>query len=224
LCNKGKELHQSKISIGDIARVLDEVGIAANRRKKAIGIASGYSECEMDLYLSDAQYRKSRSRDIGELGLKWFRRRKNQDIKDSFTLEGRRRKLAVRAEKTTGADPEYQSYADQAEFNRFDISWEEYRGSRSFLLAMEVEMSLEHSEVVKDFKKLLQNRSVACKVIVCQAKTSAGAREIASELHTLLGQHTDPAGDFLVSTWTWDIGGFLHFPLHSHNNEIDHLY
>ncbi|TDY03005.1 hypothetical protein [Thiohalophilus thiocyanatoxydans] len=214
-------MDQSTIVISDIEKLLDEVAHTANVRKIAIGIAAGFSKHEMGLYLSDPQYRRSRKGDIGTLSLKWFRRRKNQDIKDRFTLEGRRRRMAVRAEKTTGADPEYQNQADQAEYNRFDLSWEDECGSRRFVLAMEIEMDLDSSEVVRDFKKLLKNRSRASKVMVCQAKTSGEARKIANELSEQLERHAKPIGEFLVSVWTWEVGRFLHFPLHSHNHVLE---
>lgn len=209
------------ILIKDIEELLDEVAQAANERKKAIGIAAGYSKDEMDIYLSDAQYRKSRRDDIGALRLKWFRRRKNQDIKDRFTLEGRRRRLAVRAEKTTGADSEYQSQADQAGCNRFDLSWEDGRGSRRFVLAMEIEMSLDSREVLADFKKLLGNRSRAKKVMVCQATTSEEARQLADKVSEQLERHSQPVGEYLVSVWSWEACRFLHFPLRSHNRALE---
>lgn len=71
------------ISVNDIIGIIDQVGFDANKRKKVL------RELYIDRFGEDFN-----------VPIKWYRKRKNSDIKDALTLEGIKRGFSVRAEKT----------------------------------------------------------------------------------------------------------------------------
>ena len=113
--------------------------------------------------------------------IKWYRKRKNSDIKDALTLEGIKRGFSVRAEKTMGALPEYCDKKDQKECNRFDLSWEK-TSIKSFVLVVEIEMEADLVEIGRDFKKLVKNKNDCTKVMICQSKTVGEIENIKADI------------------------------------------
>ncbi|MDV6328310.1 hypothetical protein Q5L94_09570, partial [Idiomarina sp. Sol25] len=142
-------------------RIIDSVGESAIARKK----------------LLDSAYKNAVGDNV-ETPLKWYRTRKNSDLKDALTLEGIKRGFSVRAEKVMGALPEYCEVKDQNNFNRFDLSWEKVRGSRDFSLAVEIEMDINVNSIIRDFSKLKRNKSDCLKVMICQARNEFELEQI----------------------------------------------
>ena len=196
--------------INEIKNYIDEVAKQANLKKIQIGMAYGISEDDMNRYVSESDYRRER-KDIFALGLNWFRKTKNQDLKDRLTIEGIKKGFSVRAEKTMGALPEYQSVADQNHCNRFDLSWETTKNSRNFILAVEIEMDLDLDSIFKDFKKLTGNHKTEMKVMICQAKNKSIAKQIAEKAAMKISQNLESGGSYLLSVWTWDSAKFRHY-------------
>ena len=196
--------------INEIKNYIDEVAKQANLKKIQIGKAYGISEDDMNRYVSESDYRKER-KDIFALGLNWFRKTKNQDLKDRLTIEGIKKGFSVRAEKTMGALPEYQSAVDQNHCNRFDLSWEKTKNSRNFMLAVEIEMDLDLDSIFKDFKKLTVNNKTEIKVMICQAKNKSIANQISEKAAMKVSQNLESGGSYLLSVWTWDSAKFKHY-------------
>ena len=198
----------------DVFEILDQVAEHANGRKKDVALAAGFHEEEIDDYLTNPEVRKYRT-DISALQLKWYRRSKNQTVKNFLTLEGIKRGYSVRAEKTMGALPEYQKMSDQTSYNRFDLSWESKRNSRDFVLAVEIEMTMDVAEVIRDFKKLLLCKKVETRLLVCQAKTDRDEAKFITALSAELSAYPNLPGQTLVSIWSWSKGQFSHQRLSS---------
>ena len=112
-----------------------------------------------------------------------------------------------------GAQPEYQKIEDQDNFNRFDLSWEKSKNSRDFSLAMEIEMDMEHKEILRDFKKLLMNKKTENKVMVCQSKTEEDIKPLIKKCSDLAKVNIGHGGKYLVSVWTWSLGEFVHYSI-----------
>lgn len=182
------------ITAGELTRIIDSVGDAAIARKK----------------LLDTEYKKAIG-DGFEVPLKWYRTRKNSDLKDVLTLEGIKRGFSVRAEKIMGALPEYCEVKDQKEFNRFDLSWEKVRGSRDFSLAVEIEMDIDSSSVMEDFYKLVNNKSNCLKVMICQAKHEKEIEQLKHEVENAILKPELKIGSYLLSVWAWSRGSFVHY-------------
>ena len=182
-------------TVDDVVSIIDQVGVEANNKKKLL-----------KKYYIDS---------VGEnfdVPIKWYRTRKNADLKDAFTLEGIKRGFSVRAEKTMGALPEYCSSENQEAYNRFDLSWEKKKDSKDFLLAVEIEMDVNPLEIKRDFKKLAKNRSDCIKVMICQAKTADEIEGLKMEIEKSILQSTSKNSVYLLSIWSWEHGGqFLHF-------------
>lgn len=193
--------------LNEIADALDTVGYEARSRKQSIGMACGVSSKDMGRYVSDYKFRQSRP-DIRNLKLNWYRRRKNQDIKDKLAIEGVKRGFSVRAEKTMGAKAEYQGAEDQKKSRRFDLSWERGENSREFALAMEIEMDLQRRSIKKDLLKLINNDGAELKVMVCQQKSRTDAESLwPSVCERVQGS----CGAFMLSVWVWELQTFCHF-------------
>jgi|GEM_PF-1329717 hypothetical protein len=185
-----------EVKVEDVTRIIDSVGESAIARKK----------------LLDSEYRNAVG-DNFDIPLKWYRTRKNSDLKDALTLEGIRRGFSIRAEKVMGALPEYCEVKDQINFNRFDLSWEKVRGSRDFSLAVEIEMDINVDSIIRDFSKLKKNKSDCLKVMICQARNEFELKQIKDSAEAALSGEALVSGSYLLSVWTWSRGGFLHFAL-----------
>jgi hypothetical protein len=178
----------------EFSKIIDGVGRAANERKKNIKM----------------EYQKAMGDDYDLPPIKWYRRRKNSDIKDALTLEGIKRGFSVRAEKTMGADKEYCEKDDQDSFNRFDLSWEKNKNSRDFSLIVEIEMDLKINSIKKDFQKLIENKNNCLKAMVCQAENEHDMMHIMKTVKNLLQASQDNRGWFVLSIWVWSKAGFAH--------------
>lgn len=185
-----------EVRVEGVMRIIDSVGESAVARKK----------------LLDSEYKNAVGDDF-EIPLKWYRTRKNSDLKDALTLEGIKRGFSVRAEKVMGALPEYCEVKDQTNFNRFDLSWEKVRGSRDFSLAVEIEMDISVDSIIKDFSKLIKNKSDCLKVVICQARNEFELEQIKESSKAALSEEVSISGSYLLSIWTWSRGGFVHFTL-----------
>lgn len=185
-----------EVKVEDVMRIIDSVGESAVARKK----------------LLDSEYKNAVGDDF-EIPLKWYRARKNSDLKDALTLEGIKRGFSVRAEKVMGALPEYCEVKDQNNFNRFDLSWEKVRGSRDFSLTVEIEMDINVDSIIKDFLKLIKNKSDCLKVMICQARNEFELEQIKVSSKSALSEEVSVSGSYLLSIWTWSRGGFVHFNL-----------
>ena len=183
-----------EIKVEELTRIINSVGQSAIARKK----------------LLDTEYKKAVG-DNFDIPLKWFRTRKNSDLKDALTFEGIKRGLSVRAEKVMGALPEYCDAKDQNEFNRFDLSWEKVRGSREFTLAVEIEMDINVDSIMRDFLKLKNNKSDCLKVMICQARHECEIEKIKESVEIALSDEASIVGNYLLSIWAWSRGGFIHF-------------
>lgn len=181
------------ITVEEFTHIVDAVGDAANTRKQAI----------RDAYPGDQ----------ADLSVKWYRSRKNSDIKDALTLEGIKRGFSVRAEKVMGALPEYCEKSDQHVYNRFDLSWEETKESRNFSLLVEIEMDLNVGSVVGDFRKLINNKSDCLKAMVCQAKNELEINSIIAGLESALSEAPSRTGVYVLSIWAWQRSEFVHYRL-----------
>jgi len=182
------------ITVEEFTVIIDSVGNAAKSRKKII----------------EAEYKKAIG-DEFEIPIKWYRARKNADIKDALALEGIKRGFSVRAEKVMGALPEYCKDEDQQAFNRFDLSWETVRGSRNFSLAVEIEMEISTDKVMEDFYKLVNNKSNCLKVMVCQTRHEDEIEKLKLAVESSLAKNSSISGTYLLSIWAWSRGGFIHF-------------
>ncbi len=182
------------ITVEEFTNIIDCVGDAAKSRKKII-------EAEYERAIGDGY----------EIPIKWYRTRKNADIKDALALEGIKRGFSVRAEKVMGALPEYCKDEDQQEFNRFDLSWETVRNSRDFSLAVEIEMEISTDKVMEDFYKLVNNKSNCLKVMVCQTRYEDEIDKLKSAVENALSKKSSNAGTYLLSIWAWSRGGFIHY-------------
>ncbi len=182
------------ITVEEFTNIIDCVGDVAISRKKII----------------EAEYEKAIG-DGFEIPIKWYRTRKNADIKDALALEGIKRGFSVRAEKVMGALPEYCKDEDQQAFNRFDLSWETVRDSRDFTLAVEIEMDISTNKVMEDFNKLVNNKSNCLKVMVCQTRHEDEIEKLKSAVENALAKKSSIAGTYLLSIWAWSRGGFIHF-------------
>jgi len=185
-----------EVNVEDLTRVIDSVGESAIARKR----------------LLDSEYKETVG-DNFEIPLKWYRTRKNSDLKDALTLEGIKKGFSVRAEKVMGALPEYCEAKDQNDFNRFDLSWEKVRGSREFSLAVEIEMDLNVDSIIRDFSKLKKNKSDCLKVMICQARNEFEIEQIKESVKAALSKEASIVGSYLLSIWAWSRGGFIHFAL-----------
>ncbi|WP_163371785.1 hypothetical protein [Endozoicomonas acroporae] len=191
------------ISVNDIIGIIDQVGFDANKRKKVL------RELYIDRFGEDFN-----------VPIKWYRKRKNADIKDALTLEGIKRGFSVRAEKTMGALPEYCGSEDQEECNRFDLSWEnmgdknykERTSKKNFVLLVEIEMEADLVEIGRDFKKLVKNKNDCTKVMICQSKTVGEIENIKADIEKAVTSSASKQSVYLLSIWSWEHGGkFLHF-------------
>lgn len=182
------------ITVKEFAEIIDSVGDAAKLRKKII---------------SDT-YKRTIADDF-DLPIKWYRSRKNADIKDALALEGVKRGFSVRAEKVMGALPEYCKDSDQILFNRFDLSWEKTRNSREFTLAVEIEMDINIDSVMKDFRKLINNKSDCLKAMVCQVKNDSEESIFKSAAKKELLEAPKNVGSYVLSIWSWPRGEFVHY-------------
>ena len=182
------------ISIEEFIQVIDGVGESAKTRKK---------------FIKEELLRVNSSNKLPPI--KWYRKRKNSDIKDALTLEGIKRGYSVRAEKVMGALSEYCDDNDQDTFNRFDLSWEKNENSREFSLAVEIEMEAKTGHIIEDFRKLINNKSSCLKVMVCQAKTKNDIDDIKSAVKAELSKKPQAGSSFLLSIWAWPSSEFVHF-------------
>jgi len=182
-----------KVTYQEFIDIIDAVGKATNEHKALI----------------KRVFKEATGKEY-ELPVKWYRKNKNADIKNALALAGFKRGFSVRAEKTMGALPEYQSKNDQDIHNRFDLSWEaeEDTDTRDFILAVEIEMSVEMSHITKDFRKLVENQSDCLKVIICQAKRKCDESELLKEMQKIISEQkskpTKPKGTFVLTIWSWE--------------------
>jgi len=195
----------------EIKRLLDDVANDANNKKIKIGMLNGFTKKDMADYIVSSN-RALKYPKISSLKLRWYRKTKNQNIKDKFLIAGLEKNFSVRAEKTMGALPEYQKGKDKE--YRFDLSWENGMESKVFDLIMEIEMDLNIDSIVYDFKKILNIVSNK-KVMVCQAKTEKDSSGIISKLQKIADTKAKGENKYLVAVWQWDLGKFVYHDIYT---------
>jgi len=182
------------ITILELRNIIDAVGDEAKKRKETLQF----------------EYDKIKEKSEKLPSLKWFRSRKNADLKDRLAIEGIKRGFSVRAEKVMGALPEYCSKADQRYFNRFDLSWEKDKSSKDFVLVVEIEMDTNTESVMKDFSKLVNNKNNCIKIMICQAKNESEEKALKQAVKKHLSKKDMKLGQYLLSIWAWKKNSFVH--------------
>jgi hypothetical protein len=72
-------------------------------------------------------------------------------------------------------------------------------------------MDINVDSVMRDFLKLINNKSDFLKVMICQARYEIEIEQLKKEVESALSKETSKVGRYLLSIWAWPLGGFVHY-------------